>query len=242
MAFEPFSPAHWAGIVMTAVIAALIIGFRHRLRDDRRDRTMRHGLAALLIVSELSLYVWYTVTDNWGVHALPFQLCTMTLWVSAATLITRNRKLYDIAFFLGILGAAQALLTPNLDETFPGFRYFHFFIAHAAIVGAGVYMAAIDGYRPNFHSVWRAWAWLNLLAVAAGIANKATGENFMFVARKPETASMLDLLAPWPWYLLQLEIVAFALCMLLLGIVTFSARVFGKRKTQIAAHGEDVVL
>ncbi|TJY44499.1 TIGR02206 family membrane protein [Cohnella pontilimi] len=241
MAFVPFTAAHWAGIVFAIAAAALIIGFRNLIRVEARDRKLRLSLAAILIGTELSLYTWYGVTDNWGLHALPFQLCTITLWVSAITLITRCRKLYDIAFFLGILGATQALLTPNLDETFPNFRYFHFFIAHAAIVGAGVYMAVIDGYRPNLRSVWRAWGWLNGFALAAGIANKATGENFMFVARKPDTASLLDLLPPWPWYLLELEIIALALCMLLLGIARFSGRVFGKRNTQIEVYGEDVV-
>ncbi len=41
----------------------------------------------------------------------------------------------------------------------------------------------------------------------------------MFLARKPSTPSLLDLLAPWPWYLLQLELVALALCFLMLGVV-----------------------
>lgn len=228
MAFQPFSPAHWAAIAFTAAAVGAIIGFRARLRGRAADRAFRLGLVAVLVSSELSLYAWYTVRSDWGLYAMPFQLCTMTLWLSVFMLLTRNRKLYEIAFFLGILGAAQALFTPNLNETFPNFRYFHFFIAHAAIIGASVYMTAVTGFRPKLRSVFRAWGWLNAMAGMAFVANVLSGQNFMFLARKPDTASLLDLLAPWPWYILELEAVALALCLLLFGVVRLADRAFGR--------------
>lgn len=227
MGFEPFTPAHWAALAFTIAVTAFIIGFRKRFRSRKADLAARRGIAAVLIAGDLSLYVWYTVTDNWGYYSLPFQLCTMTLWLSAAMLLTGSRKLYDIVFFLGILGALQALLTPNLDYTFPYFRYFQFFIAHTAIIAASVYMTAAAGYRPTLRSALRAWGWLHVLAAAAGIVNAVTGENFMFLAHKPYTPSLLDLLAPWPWYLLQLEIVAILLILLQLGLVRLLDRLFG---------------
>lgn len=230
MGFVPFSTAHGAAIVLTVVFAAGIILFRAKLREPAADRAARLLLAALLAASEFSLYVWYEVTDNWGYHALPLQLCSMMIWICAAALLLRSNRLYEIAFFLGVLGALQALLTPNLDYTFPYFRYFHFFIAHAAIIGAGVYVAAIAGFRPGFGAALRAWGWLNVLALFAAVANGLTGQNFMFLARKPDTASLLDLLAPWPWYIFQLEGVALAMILLLLGIVRGVDKLFGKRE------------
>lgn len=229
MGFVPFSSAHWAAIVLTAVLAVGIVLFRTKLREQSSDRAARLVLAALLLASEFSLYIWYEVTDNWGYHALPFQLCSMMIWISAAALLLRSSRLYEIAFFLGVLGALQALLTPNLDYTFPYFRYFHFFIAHAAIIGAGVYVTAVASFRPGFGAAFRAWGWLNVLALVAAVVNWLTGQNFMFLAHKPETASLLDLLAPWPWYILQLEIVALAMILLLLGIVRGMDKLFGNR-------------
>jgi hypothetical integral membrane protein (TIGR02206 family) len=219
MAFEPFSIAHDMGLAMAAAFVIVIIVFRKRLREPAVNRIARYGLAALLVSCELSLQVWYAVTDNWGWYSLPFQLCSIMMWLSAALLLTRNRRLYEITFFLGIMGALQALLTPNLDATFPEFRYFHFFISHSAIVGASIFLTVVGGYRPKVSSVFRAIGWLHVIAIPAAIANTMTGSNFMFLARKPDTASMLDLLAPWPWYLLQLELVALILCFSLLGIV-----------------------
>ncbi|WP_199614210.1 YwaF family protein [Paenibacillus alkalitolerans] len=213
--FVFFSSPHLAGLTVAVVSVVLIALFRTSLKSKK----FRYGLAGLLVASEASLYVWYTITDQWGWFALPFQLCTVTLWLSAAVLITRNRTLYEVTFFLGILGAFQALLTPYLTESFPSFRYFHFFGAHIAIIAASVYMTAAEGFRPTAKSVFRAMLWLNVLAIPAATANTVTGYNFMFLARKPPTASLLDFLAPWPWYIVQLEIVALALCFLLLGTV-----------------------
>jgi hypothetical integral membrane protein (TIGR02206 family) len=219
MAFEPFSIAHDMGLALAAAFVIAICAFRKNLREPTVNRIARYGLAALLVSCEPALQVWYAVTNNWGWYSLPFQLCSIMMWLSAALLLTRNRRLYEITFFLGIMGALQALLTPNLDAAFPEFRYFHFFIAHSAIVGASVFLTVVEGYRPKVSSVFRAIGWLHVFAIPAAIANQLTGSNFMFLARKPDTASMLDLLAPWPWYLLQLELVALILCFSLFGIV-----------------------
>ncbi|WP_052476305.1 YwaF family protein [Cohnella kolymensis] len=231
MAFEPFTAAHGMGIAMAAAIVIAIIGFRRKLRENAAwNRAARYGLAAFLVSCEAALYIWYAITDNWGLHSLPFQLCSIMMWLSAAVLLNRSRRLYEVTFFIGMLGALQALLTPNLDAAFPQFRFFHFFLAHGAIIGAGVFLTAVEGYRPRVSSVFRAIGWLHVLAVPAAVTNYFTGSNFMFLARKPATASLLDVLAPWPWYLLQLEIVTLVLCGLLLGIVLAADRVFTANK------------
>ena len=219
MAFEPFTAGHALGLAMAAAIVGCIVLFRKRLSSPRANRGARYALVAILVGCELALQAWYGITNNWGVHSLPLQLCSVMMWLSAIVLLTRSRKLYEVTFFIGILGALQALLTPNLDVGYPEFRYFHFFIAHGAIIGASVFLTAIEGFRPTVASVFRALGWLHVIAIPAAIANALTGENFMFLARKPNTASLLDLLAPWPWYLLQLELVALALCFLMLGFV-----------------------
>ena len=38
--------------------------------------------------------------------------------------------------------------------------------------------------------------------------NQAIGSNYMFLARKPGSASLLDVLGPWPVYLVWLEVLA----------------------------------
>jgi uncharacterized membrane protein YwaF len=49
----------------------------------------------------------------------------------------------------------------------------------------------------------------------AHIAISATGGNYMFLARKPDTPSLLDYLGTYPWYLLSLDGVAVVFFLLL---------------------------
>jgi uncharacterized membrane protein YwaF len=54
------------------------------------------------------------------------------------------------------------------------------------------------------------WGWKN-----PGEKGKALGSQYMYSMRKPETASALDLMGPWPWYLLTAQFVALLLFVLL---------------------------
>lgn len=227
MAFEMFSAAHIAGLFVFVLVMVALILFRVRLREPALNRLVRMTLAIVLLGCELSLQASYFMEHSWWSGSLPFQLCSLMVLISAVVMIANYKGWYDVIFFLGSMGALQALLTPNLDESFPHFRYFEFFIAHIGIVAAAVFILAVERYRPTFRSVLRAMAWLHVLAIPAAITNIVTGTtNFMFLARKPGTASLLDLLAPWPWYLLQLEIVAFGIFLLLYGAV----RLFPERE------------
>lgn len=227
MAFEMFSAAHTAGLAVALIVFTGIILFRKQLRRPALNQAVRYGLAVLLLCCEISLQLSYVLEHNWRVGSLPFQLCSLMLLLSAILLITNNKKLYHLVFFLGSMGALQALLTPNLDETFPHFRYFHFFIAHIGIIGAALFITAVERYRPTFRSVFSTLFWLHVLAIPAAITNIISGKtNFMFLARKPGTASLLDILAPWPWYLLQLEVIAFVICLLLFAAVKLLDRIF----------------
>ncbi|MFD0588095.1 TIGR02206 family membrane protein [Paenibacillus sp. GCM10027627] len=216
IAFELFSTQHMAALVVSVIVFSCVVLFRRQIRIGKIDRIFRLLLASFLLICELSLQLSFLTEGSWGAASLPLQLCSLTLLLSVVLLAFRAKALYGLVFFLGTAGALQALATPNLGEAFPHFRFFQFFAAHIGIILAALYVFVVERYRPTLKSAFAALAWLHVLAVPAAIANMAFGTNFMFLARKPETASLLDALAPWPWYLLQLEFVALASCLLLL--------------------------
>ena len=43
----------------------------------------------------------------------------------------------------------------------------------------------------------------------------STGGNYMYLRRKPVHSSLLDLLADWPWYILETTVLALAMLLAL---------------------------
>lgn len=214
--FQLFSLPHLLALAVTFCLLTLLYLFRRQLQASAAKRVFRFALAGVLLLSEVAFQLWHVLTDSWSAaYALPLQLCSVTLLLSAIMLLARSYLLYEITFFAGIGGAAQALLTPELFYPFPHFRFVHFFVAHAGIILACLYMTWVEGFRPTFRSVLKTMGFLNVLLVVAFAVNAWTGGNYLFVSRKPENPSLIDFLGPYPWYILSLEGVAVAIFSLL---------------------------
>ena len=216
---EPFrllSSSHLIALSVVVLVNLSIISLRRNVSPQAR-RAFRYGLAALLILNEMALHLWIWTTGNWTVQTmLPLHLCGLFVYISAIMLITKSYTLYEFAYFLGIGGATQALLTPGLGiYGFPHFRFFQIFVAHGSIVTAAIYMTAVEQYRPYWTSLLRAVVGANLYMLLVGLVNALIGSNYLFIAHKPDTPSLLDVLGPWPWYILSAEAVGLAVGLLL---------------------------
>lgn len=70
--------------------------------------------------------------------------------------------------------------------------------------------------------------YMNTYMGAVGAINKLLRSNYLFIAHKPETASLIDILGPWPWYILVLEGIGLVLFTLL--YVPFALSDFSRRR------------
>ncbi|MNO42688.1 Integral membrane protein [compost metagenome] len=192
------------------IVVLMLFFWREKIRNRRTCRMIiRYGLAGVLLATEIMLDIWYVTWGVWDVkRTLPLELCSISLLLSVVMLCTGSRLLYHFLFFAGMCGALQAVLTPNLFYGYPHFRFLEFFIAHLAIILAPLYMTWVEEYRPSWKSIGWTMLFLNVLAVAVGALNVILGSNYMFLRHKPDTPSLLDLLGPYPYYLLVEEGIA----------------------------------
>ena len=211
-----YSPHHTIPLIITAISCLLLVLMRKSLKDEKAKKTFRYVLAAFIAIQQASIYIWYTAAGEWSMKiTLPLQLCDMSLFLTIAVLLTKKQLLSELLYYWGLGGATQAMLTPSIGPyTFPHFVYYQYFISHWAILFVCVYILSVEKFRPSRRSVIRTFLITNAYAAIIFPVNLLTGGNYLFLNWKPD-ASLLDLLGPWPWYILSLEGVALALFLLM---------------------------
>ncbi len=135
-------------------------------------------------------------------------LCDWAMFAVLFALLRGGQAAYELAYFWGLSGTVQAILTPDTAEHFPNPFFISFFVSHCGIVISVLFMTWGIGKRPRPGSVWRAMGWSQVYLACAGTVNWLAGTNFGYLAAKPAHASLLDVFAPWPWYVLELEAAA----------------------------------
>ncbi len=212
--FVLFGPVHLA-IIAAIPLAATAFWWISR-GDPDRARHLRLAFGWFLLVNELVWYTFKIATE--GVRfpeGLPFQLCDLSLWLTVFALLTLRRWTFEPAWFVGIAGAAMAVLTPELWA--PTFSYptAYFFTAHGGIIAALLFLVWSGQARPGPRAMWRGLLVLNAWGAFVGTFNLVFHTNYMFLCRKPSAASLLDYLGPWPVYVLAGECFAILLFVLL---------------------------
>ena len=222
--FQLFGTAH---LIALGVIGLIILLLPQMRGHEKAQQIFRYGVAGLLVVNELGWHLWHIVNGQWTVQTmLPLHLCSVLVFVSAAMLVTEKYRMFEFVYFMGIAGALQALLTPDLAiYGYPHYRFWQTFISHGSIVISAIFMAVVIGYRPTWRSLGRVLIGTNLYMLFVGGVNWLLGSNYMFIARKPDTASLMDVLGPWPLYLISLEAIGLAMCLIL--FVPYMRRVKG---------------
>jgi hypothetical integral membrane protein (TIGR02206 family) len=135
-------------------------------------------------------------------------LCDAATAACVVALLRPRPAAFELAYFWGLGATLQGVVTPSIVERFPHPVFLQFFVLHAGVVTAAVFLAFGLGMRPRPGVVVRMMLWTNAMAVVAGAGCLLTGGNYMFLREPPSTCSLLDLLGPWPWYLAGAEAVA----------------------------------
>jgi hypothetical integral membrane protein (TIGR02206 family) len=209
--FKPFGVAHLTVIFLTIGLPFLLALIVHRTKSRFLERSIAFSISALLLVNYVAYLI---VARRFGVaswqRTLPLQLCDWAMVVIIVALWTGNRRWLEVAYFWGIGGTLQAIITPNLAFGFPDLRFISFFVAHSGIIIGIVFLMLIYGFRPRPIGILRTFAWTELYFVIAFTIDLLTGENYGFLLHKPEAASLLSLLSDSrPLYLLQFHGLAF---------------------------------
>jgi hypothetical integral membrane protein (TIGR02206 family) len=199
---QRWSAEHLAALAATAVAAAALVAGARRL-GEAWARSVARALAVVIAAGFVVEQIVYAVRGEWSVQVnLPLQLSDAVTFVSVAALWRPDAPLLvELVWFWALSASVQAILTPDLQRTFPDPLYFTYFATHSGAVAAACLLVIGMRRAPRTGAVWQAYAITAAFAAVAAVATLATGGNYMFLRRKPVEGSLLDLMGPWPVYI-----------------------------------------
>jgi hypothetical integral membrane protein (TIGR02206 family) len=208
--FHAYSASHFTVIFLTIALPLVLALVVHGTKSRFLERSICFAISALLLINYVAYLI---VARQFGVAAwqkmLPMQLCDWAMAVIIVALWTGSRRWLEIAYFWGIGGTLQALITPNLRFGFPDLRFISFFVAHSGIIIGIIFLMLIYGFRPRPIGILRTIAWTEFYFVIAFTVDLLTGENYGFLLHKPEAASLLNVLSDSRLpYLLEFHLLA----------------------------------
>jgi hypothetical integral membrane protein (TIGR02206 family) len=222
-AVDLWSPDHFAALAATVLGAVLLTAGAQR--HDGDWPAARRALAAVMLAGFAGEQVTYALRGDWSAEVnLPFQLTDAVTLVSIAALWRPAPLLSELVYFWALSASLQAVLTPDLGYGFPDVLYFTYFATHGGAIAAACLLVFGERRAPRSGSVRRVYAITVAFAACAAVATLVTGGNYMFLRRKPVRASLLDVMGPWPIYILTAAGLAFVLFAALAALAHREAR------------------
>ena len=203
-----FSFEHILTVTVSAAVITVLVTSA-RMRPGAWTVPAARALAILIAVNEIS---WFAVEWWDGVfnlqNDLPLHLCDVAALIAVAALWTGRQLLVELTYFWGIAGTANGVLTPDIGDHFPTYPFFQYFIQHAAIPGAALFLVVGLRIYPRPWAAERAFGLSVGLLVLDAVANLLTNGNYLFLRSVPPGSNVLDLLGPWPWYIVGAALLA----------------------------------
>ena len=198
--FSAYGPSYWGAIVVFVVGAALLVWLGRRQTDAQARRLGRIlGALTAAIYVAVVIYTLIPPSIHWSV---PLRLTDLATVAGAYALWSQRHWAYALTYYWGLVLSSQALISPVLKSPdFPHYEFLAFWAIHLLVVWAAIYLTWGRGMRPQ----WRSFRFV-VVVTAVWVAitltfNSLAGTNYGFLNEKPVTASLLDVLGPWPVYI-----------------------------------------
>ncbi len=214
---ELLATEHMGAVAVIALATAALVTAA-RLRPGPWTDAAARILAGVLVGAEVGWWIYLVATHaNRGelAYALPLQLCDAAIFVSAFALWTRRQLLVEITYFWGLAGTIQAIFTPDLPQHFPSFPFIQYYVAHGGVVAAALLLVVGLGQWPRRQALLWVAAITVGYAAFVGLLDALTGADYLYLRAKPTSATLLDVMGPWPWYIGWAALVGMALFVIL---------------------------
>jgi hypothetical integral membrane protein (TIGR02206 family) len=230
--FVVFGPSHKIVLGLIVVVPLVLAMLVRLARPAKLSRAICWAFALVIAGTWAAWYVVF-IRQGWidlG-NALPMDLCSWAAIATILALLFESQKAYELAWFWAMAGTVQGIVTPDIPDDFPAFRFIEFSLFHGGIIAAVLFLTLGLGMRPTLKSIPRVIGWSLFYLALAGLTDWLLKVNYGFLRAKPGHASLYDLMPPWPYYIgyvVVLALIAIAICYLPFALADAVKRLRGK--------------
>lgn len=211
----PFMSPEWMlGLGLTVLVMAVAIALGLRLDGAARWRWSR-ALGWISLAQWGALWTYGIAYGFWSYkESLPFHLCGIAGALAILLMFRPRQWTYELTWYWGIPGAANALLTPVLNWGDSPYLRADFYVGHGIIVLIALWATIVLEMRPRPGSWWRVFLVTQLFLPVIGGINWLLDANYMFLCDPPDIDSPL-IVGEFPYHLIGYEVAALGFFLLL---------------------------
>ena len=198
------SPLAYAMSIIIAGVLGVVLCVTARRHPGPWGGVAARLLGAVLIGEQISWQVAFVIHHNWTLPgSLPLDLCDFTALVGAAACWWQIPVCVELTYFWGFAGTLQAIITPDVETPFPHLAFVNYVVEHLGIVLAATFLVVGLRLVPRRGSVRRVFGLTLAYAALVAVVDAVTGADYLFLRAPPQAFSLLNVLGPWPWYLVS---------------------------------------
>lgn len=211
--FVSYGAEHLSWIIagVASALFWIILGMKQTSLENKRRVGLAMSMIPVVLWVSISIYIVLHVRPVDLGLVLPFHVCYFLNMLMPVMMWRQSYSLFEVSYFMVMAGSLQALLTPDLQTVFPDYMNIRYFFIHIGLPQSILFAIFVYGFRPTWSSLGKAFMWMNVYLVFVSVVNLTLGTNFMYVCRKPNAPTLLDIFGDWPWYLIGGELLALVL-------------------------------
>lgn len=200
--FEAYTMEHFLPIIIAILIGWASIVVANRRLSERQKTILGTFLAMFPFFCIIGRLTYVVLAGSYDPALdLPFFMCRFVALILPFVIYTRQRFLLGILYFWVLAGTVNAVITPDLFSNFGHWEYILYFVYHLMLIVAIIYAACVYKFQIGWRDYRNAVLGVIVFTIFSIGINFLLKANYNYLSEKPEVASMLDYMGPWPWYI-----------------------------------------
>lgn len=180
---------HILPIALMILVIILIYKNREKIKNFKYETSVRYILAFVMMIVEMSFFWRLLYVGNQGeadtmLTYLPLQMCQWGLLICIFTIISKNKILFSMNYYITLLFATIALIYPlvimNAGPRY--YRYYQFWLEHILPIISVFYLMFVHDMKPEKKGILYTFFITVPLTIAALIANSSIkGARYLYL-------------------------------------------------------------